>query len=311
MMSFNGVQKMHQEALPTMFASMLSSETPQHPQSGLSGELEVVALDTILPHEEYDPTRAEPLTRAMAQDRMQRDPIMLARDQGGTMIHLDGANRLTAARQLDCRHIVAQVLDYANPAAVELETWVHVTRIDRTSLSERAQTWPTCRVERLDWVQATLLLSQGQVIALVVFADGEVLALRSGMGLVDRVEALRKLTALYDVDAPLQRETQSEAEWLSGIQALLTQTPQANAGIVFAPLRKDEVITLVQDLRLRLPAGITRHIITGGRMLGVNVPLTLLQADLPAEDKTMQLQALLAGRRRRLYPEPTIQFEQY
>ena len=73
--------------------------------------------------------------------------------------------------------------------------------------------------------------------------------------------------------------------------------------------RKAEVITLVGELGMTLPAGLTRHVLTCGRVLNVNVPLALLQADLPAAEKTARLQARLAGQCCRVYAEPTLVYE--
>jgi hypothetical protein len=271
--------------------------------------LAVIALEDILLHEDHDATRAMPLVHAIARDGRQQHPVVVARDQAGPLIHLDGANRITALRHLGCRHIVAQMLDYANPAAVRLDTWVHLEGIEPAALRAAARAWRTASLEELSPAQATTLLTQEQVVAVVVFDHGEILAVRSGMGLAARVAALQQLTTVYTT--PPLRETGPDVDLVAGLQGLLARTPEVNAGIAFAPLRKADVITLVCNLRLRLPAGITRHVVTCGRILHVNAPLALLQADCSAAEKTAQLQALLAGQRRRLYAEPTIQFEAY
>jgi hypothetical protein len=57
------------------------------------------------------------------------------------------------------------------------------------------------------------------------------------------------------------------------------------------------------------PAGITRHVVNCGRILHVNAPLSLLRSPHVLEKKVRQLEAMLATRRRRIYQEATIQFE--
>ena len=64
--------------------------------------LDVVALDDILLHED-----ADPLGQALERDGVQRHPVILAHTPEGSLLQLDGANRVTALRRLRCRHVVA------------------------------------------------------------------------------------------------------------------------------------------------------------------------------------------------------------
>jgi len=69
--------------------------------------LDVVALDDILLHEDADTARADPLVQALERDGVQRHPVILAHTPEGSLLQLDGANRVTALRRLRCRHVVA------------------------------------------------------------------------------------------------------------------------------------------------------------------------------------------------------------
>jgi hypothetical protein len=212
--------------------------------AALPESLNIVALDDILLHEDADAARAEPLVHAMACDGVQRHPVILAHTPEGLLVQLDGANRITALRRLGCQHVVAQVVDYADPAAVHLYTWMHLTCLPLPQKGHGTAVWQALAVEPVPPAHA----------------------------------------------------------WL-------TQTPSANAAVVFALLRKADVITLVVELGMTLPAGLTRHILSCGRVLNVNVPLTLLQANLPAPEKTARLRARLAGQGYRVYAEPTLVYE--
>jgi hypothetical protein len=279
---------------------------PMHFPSSLA----VVPLEGILIHEMHDPTRAGPLAEAIARDGVLRHPVILAYNRYGPPVHLDGANRITALQQLGCRHVAAQMVDYDDPAAVRLETWLHLTCLSRAGLLEAAEGWPQCEVEGLRAERAVEMMAQGRATAMVLFENGEAFILLTSMGLADRVETMRQLTELYA--AHIIREVLPRNDPLAGMRELLiSNSHQANACVGFAPLSKGDVITLAWNMGTQLPAGITRHIITCGRILNVNVPLSLLQADLPAGEKTVRLKKMLACRRRRVYHEPTIVYEDY
>lgn len=288
----------------------LLQKADYHGPTRFPPSLAVVPLEGILVHEVHDPTRASPLADVIARDGMLRHPVTLARNRYGPPVHLDGANRIAALRQLGCRHVVAQMVDYDDPAAVRLEAWLHLTYLSRSGLLEAAEGWPHCEVEGLRAERAVEMMAQGRATAVVLFENGEAFTLLSGMGLADRVETMRQLTELYA--AHTIREVLPQGDTLAGMQELLAgNSHQANACIAFAPLSKADVITLAWNMGTQLPAGITRHIITCGRILNVNAPLSLLQADLSAGEKTARLKEMLACRRRRVYHEPTIVYEDY
>jgi len=288
------------------FDALLSrdGQTPSAPWS-----LAVVALEDILIHEVHDPSRAEPLVKAIIRDGMQRHPVILAPHQDGRLVHLDGANRITALSRLGCRHVAAQLVDYADPATVTLDSWWHLTRLSPRELRTAAAQWSDCELARLSTDRALDLLVQERTVAALVFDHGEAFILLSGMGLADRVAAMRQLTALYPGN--VQREIRPDGDLLAGIRDLLSRNPQANVCVAFAPLRKADVITLACNMGTQIPAGITRHVITCGRGLNVNAPLSLLQSDLSAAEKTARLGEMLAGQRQRIYVEPTIVYESY
>lgn len=271
--------------------------------------VEIVALSDILIHEVHDPKRAAPLVDALQRDGMQRHPVILARNPGGPLVHLDGANRLAALQQLNCLHVAAQVLDYADPHAVSLDVWLHLAPMTEHELLRAARAWKRTLLVKQPPAAALNTLQQGNTTAVIIFDNGNAYQLVAGKELAERVDAMGQLSELYaDVT---EREILPPGETLTGIRSLLRQHPQAHACVIFAPLTKTDVLTVAWKLGVRLPAGITRHEISCGRVLGVNVPLSLLQANLPTSNKTLQLQTLLATRRQRRYVEPTLVYEEY
>ncbi|HEY0733603.1 MAG TPA: hypothetical protein VGD69_01750 [Herpetosiphonaceae bacterium] len=271
--------------------------------------LQIVDIQSVLLHEVHDPSRAAPLGTRIAQDGMQRHPVILAHNRYGPLVHLDGANRIAALAGLGCRHVAAQIVDYADPAAVTLDTWLHLARFQAPGLLATAAGWSCCALQATTAEQALAMVGGGQAAAAVLCRDGQAFALLSGMGLADRVEAMRHL-----IDAqrgPVVREAMPQADVLAVMRDLLTTSADADACIAFATLGKADVITLASNMKALLPSGITRHIVSCGRVLNINVPLSLLQSDLSGAEKTRQLTEMLARRRKRVYTEPIVAYESY
>ncbi len=279
------------------------------PQAPPLAVLEVVPLLDILLHEDYDAARAVPLGKAIARAGMQRHPVILARTGEGTLLQLDGANRLTALRRLHCRHVVAQVVDYSHPEVVSLQAWVHLTRLPPLRQLHASVLWEAQAVEPVASAQVAGVLAQEQTVAVIIGADQAMVAIRSGLGVLTRLAVLRQLVAAYALPA-IRVSPPGAVPCVTGLQTTLMATPEANAAVVFGPLRKADIMTLVAELSMTLPAGVTRHVLTCGRILNVNVPLTLLQAQTPTAEKTAWLHAQLAQRSSRLYVEPTLVYEE-
>src|SRR5579863_3762933 len=123
-------------------------------------ELAVVPLSDLSLHEEYDAKRVHLLAERMAIDRLQRNPIILGRGNNRSLIHLDGATRIQALRQLKCPHAVAQIVNYRDNSSISLEAWSHVTCLDRTTLQAVIRLFPGCRLDEVDSDEAGSGLSR-------------------------------------------------------------------------------------------------------------------------------------------------------
>ena len=100
-----------------MNARQRSSEMP---------DLRVLRVADLLLHEQHDAQRSDPLAQRIVSDGVLKNPPIVAPVDGGPpFVVLDGANRVTAASALGLVHVVAQVVDYDDPA-LALDTWHHL-----------------------------------------------------------------------------------------------------------------------------------------------------------------------------------------
>lgn len=278
-------------------------------QSKPDSTLQLIPLDQIIVHEIHDASRTTPLVTAIQHDQMQRNPIIVAQTSDGSFLHLDGANRIAALERLNCRHAVAQVVDYDNSQAVTLDTWTHLSNLEPRQLLAAGENWVAYTLKSVSAETAVQMILDAAVAAAIWFASGEAFVLACEMTLANRVLGTRQLLDLYA--SSIQRETFPHTDHVTGIQNFWTQYPERQACICFLPFAKIDIVELAWSLNLRLPAGVTRHTILSGRVLSVNVPLSLLKADLTTAQKTEELQQWLCSRRRRVYAEPTIIYEDY
>jgi hypothetical protein len=222
---------------------------------------------------------------------------MLGRVENQPLVHLDGATRIAALRQLRCRHVAAQVVNYRDDEAVLLGTWSHITTLNPSTLLRSAQLWPGCVVEWTDCSAASAQLAQGELMTAVVFTDDNVLGLRCRAPVANKIEVLDQLTALYG-DFTV-REILPEVDRLSRVQAALRRHAPANASVAFSSFGKDEVLEVALGGGKLFPPGITRHI---SRVPHVNTPLALLQSEDPAPEKCSNC-------RRCSRPDPSVSIE--
>jgi L-serine kinase (ATP) / ParB family transcriptional regulator, heme-responsive regulator len=269
--------------------------------------LRVVETARLVLHEEPDFARVARMKEALRRDGVLRNPPVVAPHGADEhLLVLDGANRVTALRELGAPHLVAQVVNYSSPA-VALSTWRHYVIEDgRPPVRDRLNDRGALRTAPVgDAVEAEERLRGGAALAAVVDACGAVLV-APGADRVGGVAMLRDLVALYRGAARIYRVDGGTLETLNAEYG-------AGTLIVFPPYGKDDIVRMAACGE-RLPAGITRHLIPA-RVLHLNAPLALLLEDREdAASKQRQLDAAVALRwqdhRVRYYAEPTYLFDE-
>ncbi|HEX2077999.1 MAG TPA: hypothetical protein VHG08_09825 [Longimicrobium sp.] len=269
--------------------------------------LEVVPLERCLLHEETDPGRVERLTRRLCAERVLRNPPVVASQPGRrSLMVLDGSTRITALRALGLRHVVAQVVEYADER-IQVQTWNHVVpnaTLDRLAarLSRESRLRPRDCVRD----EAEELLARRETLAYLTDASARCLAVGAARGLRAQARALCRLFAIYAARARVVRVP------LGVWTAPARRSKAAQTAVVFPRFTKEELIALARA-RTPLPAGITRHVIPG-RILRLNLPLERLSSPEPLREHRRWLRRWLKDQlhdhRVRYYEEPTFVFDE-
>lgn len=277
------------------------------PMTRVSPVVRVCDASALVLHEDADRARVRRLDEAFRRDGVLRNPPIVSPIQGGAdgrLVVLDGANRVTALREIGLPHIAAHVVEYGAPE-ISVSTWMHYVVGDAPTLRERVAAHPGIGVApaaTLDEARRRLLGGTG--LAALLDAHGPLVV---GPDLDGRAHArgLRDLIALYGEVGRYFRVAGGDLEELSAEYGRGTQ-------VVFRPFAKDDILRLVTRGE-RLPAGITRHVIPG-RVLRLNVPLAWLQGAEPVSVKQTRLDQFVEERWRahgvRYYAESIYLFDE-
>ncbi|GAC1319465.1 MAG: hypothetical protein NVS2B16_16060 [Chloroflexota bacterium] len=270
-------------------------------------QVRIVTLESILPHEIADSSRERHIEQRLRADQVLRDPLIVGAvpDLDGYVL-LDGTNRKRALSALDVPWAMVQVLQYADPHAVELRSWCHAARLALSEFLPRAATIGGVEVARLHPLEAGDALRDASTLAVLLDRNERVVLRRQPNAGTARMDQLCALVALYeermaredcDPDAVEERAT-----------ILQGQGDGPVTFVAFPTFLRSHVVAMATEGCL-VPAGITRHIILGGRALRINLPLTVLDGSRSLSDANQAFERHLATLHPRHYEEPTVLFD--
>ena len=270
-------------------------------------DLQMLATEALLPHEDCDPRRIERLAQRILQDGcLKNPPVVAAIPESDRFVVLDGANRVIAFAQMGIPHIVAQLVRYDDPGVV-LDTWYHVVAGMPLEDFEGALS----QVSRANLRPCTLLearkaLGDKEAIAYIVCESGVRMVAFPTQNQPGDLHILNDLVNAYKGRADIFRASNDiweiQAPYYPGITAL----------VIFPRYRPEDILHAIRN-GYKIPSGITRHIIPA-RALNINIPLEVLNVDWTLEKKREWLQAWLMERMAansiRYYAESTFSFNE-
>jgi phosphoglycerate dehydrogenase-like enzyme len=268
--------------------------------------LRVVAVEQLLPHEYHNPERVARLAERVVADGLLANPPLVAPLDDERYMVLDGATRVTAFRQLGYPHMVVQVVEPGREN-LQLHTWFHAIR--GSSVEEfvhLVQTTPGLRLTEMPVEGLARALWERGALGYLVTVDQQGFLLEQAQpGLREDGSWITPLTELvnrYGEWGEVERTLNND------VTQLRSQHNDLVGLIVFPQFALEIVMGLVARGQL-LPAGITRFVVPG-RILRLNVPLTVLASNEPLNKKRDWLDRLvqtkLAGRSVRYYEEPVL-----
>lgn len=265
-------------------------------------DLRILPTDSVLAHEVADPARERRIEHRLRQDGILRDPLLVGAVPGlDQFVLLDGTNRKHALAALSLPLLMAQVIDYADEHAVELRTWCHAAAVPTETILTAAQDTPGAAVESLPALAAADALHDAATLAVIVNAREQYAVTRNHDSQVARADQLLHLVDSYETRMERMDCVPEEIE--ERVRLIAPETVL----VAFPVFTRSQVVAMATRTSL-IPAGITRHVIRGGRALRVNLPLDVLrEPDLAAAESVFQEH--LRDLHPRYYHEPTILFD--
>ncbi len=220
---------------------------------------------------------------------------------------LDGANRVSAFTLMEYPHLLAQAVDYEGDG-VQLSAWNHlVVSLSTQALLTRLQGLPGVSLRQMSREDARRSLAEQQLVCYLVVPESGVMAVLGETGKLDAwAQTLCEVVNVYMPHGKIFRTQQDQLRGLEDFSS------SAAALVMFPNFRPNQVMNLARG-QGRLPAGITRHLISP-RALRVNYPLEELSAAFSLGEKNLRLQEWLhqktVSRSVRFYGEATVLYDE-
>ena len=277
------------------------SPSPFSPHSQLgslkpsSTPLEIVPVADIQPHEDFAFGHENELARSILEEGVLRHPIIVTRI-GRRLVLLDGTHRLEFLRRHGFEYVLAQVVALNDQTAVRLATWAHLATVDHGEFFGAAAAEGLTLLQS-DPIDAELQVLQRQAICWVSLYKGGTYVVRR----TRRPQSeLRSLVGLYEPERLAVEDLRNATTFPE--QFLEARHPQHNLIVRFGTFTAHDIQRLAEQDE-RIPAGISRVMLVGGRVLGANIGLDLLKPGASAEQQKSWL-AQLEGQTPRIFEGP-------
>lgn len=271
--------------------------------------LTFLSIQSVIIHEEHDTQRTPPLIERIRLSGTFRNPPIVTPlpDHSGRYMVLDGANRVTALKEMGFPDILVQVVEPDDPG-LNLETWNHVVwglpeqlLYDKFSQIAGAELCPAADKH----MEPELNGDRG--LAFIQLPRGDNYRICSKANeLVNRVQILNTLVNCYKVRAYLDRTNIRDIQQLQDIYTDLSCL------VIFPTFTIYQTLEFASNNYL-LPTGITRFTVSP-RALHLNYPLYELATNRPLEEKNADLlrwiQRRIANKSIRYYAESTFLYDE-
>ncbi len=271
-------------------------------------QLQIVPIEDIYVHEEYDQSRAFPLVEGLKKEQQLINPIIVAAITGGKYIQLDGMNRYSAFKMLGLKSILCQIIDYNDQESVELSSWSHLFYGEKEKLFNFLTTDLNLTVKqgKFEFVGHRYIKEEGTGrLCTLCTKDGLVYLVSSNGNLTEKIEKLNRVVSYYAKQ--IVRDVLPPHPNRGDVDFLFSEHQNTNMMIIFPTFTRHQIVDIVKKDRL-FPSGVTRHIIRR-RCLNIKAPLSLFDPKDSVEVQNENLEKILSNRSFRIYEEPTVYFE--
>jgi hypothetical protein len=268
--------------------------------AGEKFELRLIKSSNVLLHEECEDSRYSRLIERFNEEKILYNPLIVGSYED-KFILIDGANRYEALKQIGCGTILAQLVNYKG-GKVRLKSWYHfvsgITMNDlKNYLTQNGIEFKKWKRGKLDKVNRVGVISK----------NGEAICVKFSKDLDEMMRSLCSLNKYYESKYNYTR-IDSDTD-LSDISAL---SPDEGLLFIYPDFKKEHIVKIAQ-LKQKLPAGITRHLIPN-RVLRIKYEIQDLKSGDNLQERNDELNILIErkiqSKKVRLYKEPILIFDE-
>ena len=269
-------------------------------------DLELLKLSDIKLHEATENNRLRNIFNRISKSKYLMNPVIVGRYNNENIL-LDGANRYGSLKEIGCKLILAQVLDY-NDKSLKLEKWNHLVydfHLDKLKLYCEEN---NLKFEKVSYTKGlkTLESKFHYLLAADIIEDENIL-IKLPENLDKLLNQIDEITKLYFKHYAFDR---SECD--IKISDLRKYTRKKGVLVEFPGFTKHHIVTIANNNH-RLPAGISRHRIHN-RVLHVKYEIKKLMSDRNIAQKKADLERMLIDKidknKVRQYQESVIVFDE-
>lgn len=232
-------------------------------------KVELFPTSSLLPHEETVPNLLNSLIQQMKNDGVQRDPIIVEKDN---YIVLDGMHRLGALKSIGIENVVCHIVDYSSQD-IQVQRWLRAVRIaDYGIFRHMLENLKIDKVTTLS--EAVEAVDSGKGIIAVLTSDRCYVSSHA-MSIPDSYSLLRQIDRVTEMIG-------WKYEFIQYDEIDLELIKPRSAVIVPPRLGKRDVVEAALKGKL-LPYKSTMHIVNP-RILGLNYPLSELKKQNPSRE---------------------------
>ncbi|MCB0725328.1 MAG: hypothetical protein KDC73_11570 [Ignavibacteriae bacterium] len=269
-------------------------------------DLKLLKINDIKLHEDTETKRLRNIYSRIRRDKHLINPIIVAQ-YNKDLILIDGANRYSSLKDIGCKLVLAQIIDYKD-GHTKLSKWNHlVYDMDDNVIKDY------CDKYKLKYTFTSvkngkkILHNNLNRVLVSDIKKNETMVITLSKDFGKMIDQLNDITHLYFKKYSFDR---SEPE--INFSDLKKFTRRKGTLIEFPKLKKEHIVKIAKSNK-KIPAGITRHILRN-RVLHVKYEIKKLLTEGNVKAKTKELEQMLLNKidknKVRQYTESVIVFDE-
>lgn len=234
-------------------------------------QLDLLKISEIKLHETTETYRLRNIYQRIATSKFLMNPVIVGKYKDDYIL-LDGANRLASLKEIGCKLVLAQIIDYLDPK-IKLRKWNHlVYNLDFTRILKYL-TDNKFKHQYISYREGEKKLKEGfNYVMATDIGTNESIVIRLSKNLFQRIKEINLLTKSYFNKYPFDR-SEEEIKFYD----LVKYSRKKGILFEFPSFTKEQVIRVAKD-SAKIPAGITRHILNN-RVLHLRYEISMLKSD--------------------------------